>query len=40
MGQGKNLPSGYVPATTYILWSDEGPVGVFKLRHYLNDFLR
>lgn len=40
MGQGKNLPSGYVPASTYILWLDGVPVGVFKLRHYLNDFLR
>ena len=40
MAQGKNLPKGYVPATTYILWLDDMPVGVFKLRHYLNDFLR
>ena len=40
MAQGKNLPSGYVPATTYILWLDDMPVGVFKLRQYLNDFLR
>lgn len=37
---GKDLPEGFVPDTTYVL-SDEGNyVGVFNLRHYLNDFLR
>ena len=40
MAQGINLPNGYVPATTYILWLGDMPVGVFKLRHYLSDFLR
>lgn len=37
---GKGLPEGFVADTTYVL-SDEGTyVGVFNLRHYLNDFLR
>lgn len=38
--QGKNLPEGRVPDTCYFLWADDTPVGIFKLRHYLNDFLR
>ena len=38
---GIGLPAGYVPDTTYILATDDGAyVGVFKLRHRLNDFLR
>ncbi len=38
--EGKELPEGFVPDTTYVL-SDEGTyVGVFNLRHELNDFLR
>ena len=32
---GKNLPKGRVPSTTYILYIDEKPVGVGDLRHYL-----
>lgn len=40
MARGNNLPTCYVPATSYILWLDDVPVGLFKLRHYLNDFLR
>ena len=37
---GKELPEGFVPDTTYVL-SDNGEyVGVFNLRHMLNDFLR
>ncbi len=37
---GKGLPEGFVPDTTYVL-SDEGEyVGVFNLRHCLNDALR
>lgn len=40
MAQGNNLPTGYVPATSYVLWLDDVAVGLFKLRHYLNDFLR
>ncbi|QNQ81533.1 GNAT family N-acetyltransferase [Lactobacillus sp. PV034] len=40
MAAGKNLPAGYVPATTYVLWLNGAAVGVFKLRHHLTDFLR
>ena len=32
--------SRYVPQTRYWLFVDGKPVGVGKLRHYLNDFLR
>jgi len=32
---GKNLPEGYVPSTTYILYVDGVPVGVSNLRHHL-----
>ena len=38
--QGIHLPPGYVPATEFILVNDEGEyVGIFNLRHVLNDFL-
>lgn len=37
--QGKNLPEGYVPATRFFLWNDDKIVGVFHLRHYLNEAL-
>lgn len=38
---GRNLPQGYVPATKYILVNDDGEyVGIFNLRHRLNDHLR
>lgn len=38
---GINLPEGYVPATKYILVDDDGAyVGIFNLRHRINDFLR
>ena len=37
---GKKLPEGFVADTTFVL-SDQGEyVGLFNLRHYLNDFLR
>lgn len=37
---GINLPKGYVPATEYILVNNEGEyVGIFNLRHELNDYL-
>ena len=32
---GKNLPDGYVPSTTYVLYIDDVPVGVSNLRHHL-----
>lgn len=38
--KGLHLPEGYVPATIYILEADGQYVGIFNLRHYLNDFLR
>ena len=35
------LPEGYVPDTVYVLEDDQGNyVGIFNLRHYLNDALR
>lgn len=37
---GKELPEGFVADTTYVLEDDGKYVGVFNLRHYLNDFLR
>lgn len=38
--KGMNLPPGYVPQTTFWLYIDLKPVGMGKLRHYLNDSLR
>ena len=38
--QGIGLPEGYVPETSFFLWNGEEIVGWFRLRHYLNDFLR
>ena len=37
---GKGLPEGFVPDTSFVLSVDGEYVGVFNLRHYLNDFLR
>ena len=38
---GINLKEGYVPDTKYVLVDDEDNyVGIFNLRHELNDFLR
>ena len=37
---GKELPEGFVPDTTYVLVDKGVYVGVFNLRHCLNDFLR
>lgn len=37
---GLELPDGYVPDTYFFLWDDNKIVGLFKIRHYLNDFLR
>ena len=38
---GKNLYENFVPTTFYFLYDNENNiVGVFKLRHYLNDFYR
>ncbi|MFE4712702.1 GNAT family N-acetyltransferase [Paenibacillus sp. NPDC056722] len=40
MSEGTNLPPHYVPQTTYWLLVNSRPVGIGKLRHYLNDDLR
>ncbi len=40
MAKGINLKEGYVPQTIYWLWIDDKPVGMAKLRHYLNENLR
>lgn len=40
MSKGVGLKPGYVPETWFILWDDGRAVGLFKLRHYLNDALR
>lgn len=37
---GKELPEGFVPDTTFVLVDNGVYVGVFNLRHYLNDFLQ
>ncbi len=37
---GINLPPHYVPQTVYWLVIDEKPIGIGKLRSYLNDSLR
>ena len=37
---GKELPEGFVADTAFVLSVDGEYVGVFNLRHYLNDFLR
>lgn len=37
---GINLKEGHVPETYYFLWNDDEIVGLFKIRHRLNDFLR
>lgn len=34
------LKEGYVPDTSFVLSDNDVYVGVFKLRHYLNDILR
>lgn len=36
---GIGLSEGYVPDTYYFLWNENEIVGLFKVRHYLNDFL-
>lgn len=38
--QGKNIPGGFVPATTYWLVEEGEIVGVSNLRHYLNERIR
>lgn len=38
--RGIDLPEGYVPCTEYFLWRGDDIVGLFRLRHILNDTLR
>ncbi len=38
--KGENLGEGHVPDTAFFLWADGEIVGLFKLRHYLNEALR
>ena len=38
--QGLNLPTGYVPSSTYWLVDNSEIIGVSNLRHHLNDQLR
>ncbi|MBR3841087.1 MAG: GNAT family N-acetyltransferase [Erysipelotrichales bacterium] len=38
--KGIDLPEGYVPCTTYFLWDNDEIVGLFRIRHHLNEFLR
>ncbi|MBR3769903.1 MAG: GNAT family N-acetyltransferase [Lachnospiraceae bacterium] len=38
--KGIDLPEGYVPGTEFFLWEDDEIVGLFRIRHELNDFLR
>lgn len=38
--RGIDLEEGRVPDTHYFLWDGDTPVGMFNLRHYLNDALR
>ena len=38
--KGINLPDGWIPYTTYFLWNDNEIVGLFRIRHYLNETLK
>ncbi|MBQ8537810.1 MAG: GNAT family N-acetyltransferase [Clostridia bacterium] len=38
--KGIGLPEGYVPETDFFLWEGDQIVGLFRLRHELNDYLR
>lgn len=38
--KGEELPQGWVPYTTYWLFDNNKPVGISRLRHFLNDYLR
>ena len=38
--KGIDLPEGYVPCTEFFLQDDDEIVGLFRIRHELNDFLR
>lgn len=38
--EGKELQEGHVPDTYFFLWDNDIIVGLFKIRHYLNDYLK
>lgn len=38
--KGENIPACYVPQTSLFLWEDATIVGLFRIRHYLNESLR
>lgn len=38
--KGIGLQEGWVPQTCFFLWDDDEIVGLFKVRHFLNDSLR
>lgn len=38
--KGIELPEGYVPETDFFLWNDDEIVGLFRIRHYLNEGLQ
>ena len=38
--KGIDLPEGHVPGTEFFLWDDDEIVGLFRIRHELNEFLR
>lgn len=38
--RGIGVAEGLVPDTYFFLWEDTQIVGLFKIRHYLNDFLK
>lgn len=38
--KGINLKEGHVPDTYFFLYKNEEIIGLFKFRHYLNDFLK
>ena len=37
--KGKELPEGWIPATTYLLYIDEIPVGYGRVRHSSSEYL-
>ena len=37
---GKNLPEGWIPYTTYLLYDNDIPVGIGRVRHETNQYLQ
>lgn len=37
--KGIDLPENYVPQTFFFLWKDQQIIGLYKIRHYLNETL-